>query len=146
MLVRWLVSFDRSVKIVRSVVVNCWDKSRWQTRISESVAEDSLYNIGLKDIEQRSSQLCGLWVDGVQQCDFWNKWNSFFNKDAKFEFYLVFVGAPLSKCHLKKYHLCVTSTRISLWYQLLSKQNMSDQCFESSNLGFSFSVIRFTWR
>ena len=69
-LVRWLVSFDRSVKIVRSVVVNCRDESRWQTRISESVAEDSLYNIVLKDIEQHSSQLFGLWVDGVHQCDF----------------------------------------------------------------------------
>lgn len=80
-LVRWLVSFDRSVKIVRSVVVNCWDESRWQTRISESVAEDSLYNIVLKDIEQHSSQLVGLWVDGVHQCDFWNEWNSFFNKE-----------------------------------------------------------------
>ena len=80
-LVRWLVSFDRSVKIVRSVVVNCRDESRWQTRISESVAEDSLYNIVLKDIEQHSSQLFGLWVDGVHQCDFWNEWNSFFNKE-----------------------------------------------------------------
>ena len=94
-LVRWLVSFDRSVKIVRSVVVNCRDESRWQTRISESVAEDSLYNIVLKDIEQHSSQLFGLWVDGVHQCDFWNEWNSFFNKDAKFEFYLVFLSELL---------------------------------------------------
>ena len=111
-LVRWLVSFDRSVKIVRSVVVNCWDESRWQTRISESVAEDSLYNIGLKDIEQRSSQLCGLWVDGVQQCDFWNKWNSFFNKDAKFEFYLVFVGAAKLQNTPQLIYMCREALKI----------------------------------